>query len=141
MLLYLVDAFQVITASKFMHNIFIIFPGFILSLSLFQFSFVLHRFQTTFDSLTPSVIQRYVSYEIQDSFVYFWLDPEKVSTGIEFYFFQQLRDDPSNFEIEFTFFDDNQITICSQRCMGVLTQLNVRIGHQFFSFSRHYQLV
>ncbi len=124
-----------------MHSLFIIFPGFILSLSLFHFSITLHRFQTTFDSLTPSVIQLYITSEIQDSSLQFWLDPFKVAQGIENYFERQLFDEQTSYTLQFQFFKPDQITFCDIQCHGVLTTLHLHFQFQTISFSRHYQLV
>ncbi|MEY3609779.1 MAG: hypothetical protein RLZZ264_300 [Bacillota bacterium] len=117
------------------------FPGFILSLSLFHFSMVVHRFQTVFDSLTPSVIHRYVSTSIEESLIQFWLDPQIIQNGIQTYFQIHLTDEVTEFTIEFEFFQVDQITRCESQCYGVLTTLRILLKVQPISFSRHYQLV
>lgn len=124
-----------------MHSLFMLFPGFILSLSLFHYSVVVHRFQMVFDSLTPSVIQRYVSTSIQESLVYFWLDPQYVMDGIQSYFQNQFPEVHTQYSLEFVFFQDDQISHCDWQCYGVLTILTTQITYQTISFSRHYQLV
>lgn len=124
-----------------MHSLFIIFPGFILSLSLFHFSMVVHRFQTVFDSLTPSVIQRYVSTSIQESLIQFWLDPQTIRNGIQTYFQLQLTEEVTDYTLEFEFYQTNQISPCESQCYGVLTTLRIHLKVQPISFSRHYQLV
>jgi hypothetical protein len=124
-----------------MHSLFFMFPGFILSLSLFHFSMVVHRFQTVFDSLTPSVIHRYVSTSIEESLIQFWLDPQTIQNGIQTYFQIHLTDEMTDFTIDFEFFQSDQITRCEFQCYGVLTTLRIQLKVQPISFSRHYQLV
>ncbi len=124
-----------------MHSVFIIFPGFILSLSLFHFSVVVHRFQTGFDTLTPSVIQQYLSTSIQQSSIHFWLDPLTISNGIESFFQMQFYDEQTSYTLEFEFFQKDQISICDVQCYGVLTNLRIHLQVHPISFSRHYQLV
>jgi|GEM_PF-1104695 len=124
-----------------MHSILIIFPGFMLSLSLFHFTVVLHRFQTGFDLLTPSVIQRYLSYEIDENTLEFWLDPSTISPGIQDYFASQFADEQTTYQLEFVFFNADQSSICLTRCHGVLTTLDIQFQWSTISFSRHYQLV
>ncbi len=132
---------QAATVSKSMHSLVMIFPGFILSLSLFHFSMTLHRFQSGFDSLTPSVIQRYVTTSIQSSSVQFWLDPDTVRNGIASYFSMQFSEEQTLYTLEFQFYQSDQISSCNAQCFGVLTTLNIHLQIYPISFSRHYQLV
>ncbi len=118
-----------------------IFPCFILSLSLFHFTIILHRFQSGFDSLTPSVIQRSLTFDIQDGTFQFWLDPLTVASGIENYFAEQFLNEQTGYTLTFKFFEIDQITDCNHQCHGVLTTLDIDLQIQSISFSRHYQLV
>ena len=124
-----------------MHSVLLIFPGFILSLSLFHFSVIVHRFQMGFELLTPSVIHRYLHSEIQGDTLIFWLDPMTVSTGIEDFLARQFFDEKTPYIVTFQFFQEDQLHVCFLQCKGVLTTLEIRLQWSPITFSRHYQLV
>jgi hypothetical protein len=124
-----------------MVNLAMMIPIWLMSLSVFHFTIVINRFQLVFDSLTPSVIQSYVTYTFAHQTLTIRIDPETMSQGLTSYFSAQLKDHLHPYFLSFTFFQADQSTLCSMACFGVNTALSFQLYGQGFEFNRHYQLV
>jgi hypothetical protein len=126
---------------KFMANLAMMIPIWLMSLSMFHFTIVLNRFQFVFDSLTPSVIQALVDYTFINQTMTIRIDPSTMRSGIEAYFSAQINQPLHPYDLTFTFFQLDQISLCSTSCFGVNTTLSFSLYGQDFQFARHYQLV
>jgi hypothetical protein len=124
-----------------MASLAMMIPIWLMSLSIFHFTIVVNRFQLVFDSLTPSVIQRFVDYTFVNQSLIIRINPSTMRLGLEEYFSSQLKDDIHPYHLAFNFFQSDQTTICSSSCFGVLTELSFQLYGQNFQFERHYQLV
>ncbi len=124
-----------------MANLAMMLPIWLMSLSIFHFTIVLNRFQLVFDSLTPSVIQAFVDYTFINASVTISINPTTMRLGIEDYFSTQFNQSLHPYILTFTFFQSDQITLCSTSCFGVNTTLSFQLYGQDFQFKRHYQLV
>jgi hypothetical protein len=124
-----------------MANLAMMIPVWLMSLSIFHFTIVVNRFQLVFDSLTPSVIQKYVDYTFANQNLIIRIDPLVMRLGLERYFSTQLKDEMHPYHLTFTFFQSDQLTLCSSSCFGVHTELSFQLYGQNFQFERHYQLV
>jgi hypothetical protein len=126
---------------KFMASLAMMIPIWLMSLSIFHFTIVLNRFQLVFDSLTPSVIQNFVDYIFINQNITIRIDPSTMRLGIEDYFSAQFDNQIHPYYLTFTFFQADQMTLCSAACFGVNTELSFLLYGQYFQFNRHYQLV
>jgi hypothetical protein len=126
---------------KFMANLAMMIPIWLMSLSMFHFTIVLNRFQFVFDSLTPSVIQTLVDYTFINQTMTIRIDPSTMRSGIEDYFSSQFNQPLHPYLLTFNFFQSDQITLCETACFGVNTELSFQLYGQNFQFERHYQLV
>jgi hypothetical protein len=126
---------------KFMASLAMMIPIWLMSLSIFHFTIVVNRFQLVFDSLTPSVIQRFVDYTFVNQSLIIRINPSTMRLGLEEYFSSQLKDEIHPYHLAFNFFQSDQSTECSSSCFGVLTELSFQLYGQNFQFERHYQLV
>jgi hypothetical protein len=133
--------YKVTRVFKFMANLVMMIPIWLMSLSLFHFTIVLNRFQFVFDSLTPSVIQALVDYTFINQTMTIRIDPSTMRSGIEDYFSSQFNQPLHPYLLTFTFFQSDQITLCETTCFGVNTELSFQLYGQNFQFERHYQLV
>lgn len=124
-----------------MANLALMIPIWLMSLSIFHFTIVLNRFQLVFDSLTPSVIQTFVDYAFINQTMTVRIDPLTMRQGIEAYFSSQFENQIHPYHLTFTFFQADQITLCSTSCYGVNTELSFQLYGYHFEFDRHYQLV
>jgi hypothetical protein len=124
-----------------MASLAMMIPIWLMSLSIFHFTIVVNRFQLVFDSLTPSVIQRFVEYSFVNQSLIIRINPSTMRVGLEEYFSSQLKDDIHPYYLTFNFFQSDQSTECSSSCFGVLTELSFQLYGQNFQFERHYQLV
>jgi hypothetical protein len=124
-----------------MASLAMMIPIWLMSLSIFHFTIVVNRFQLVFDSLTPSVIQRFVEYSFVNQSLIIRINPSTMRLGLEEYFSSQLKDDIHPYYLTFNFFQSDQSTECSSSCFGVLTELSFQLYGQNFQFERHYQLV
>jgi hypothetical protein len=124
-----------------MANLAMMLPIWLMSLSMFHFTIVLNRFQLVFDSLTPSVIQAFVDYTFINQSVTISINPTTMRLGIEDYFSTQFNQSLHPYILTFTFFQSDQITLCSTTCSGVNTTLSFQLYGQNLQFERHYQLV
>jgi hypothetical protein len=106
-----------------------------------DFSIVLNRFQLVFDALTPSVIQSFVDYTFTNQTMTIRIDPLTMRSGIEAYISAQINQPLHPYDLTFTFFQADQISLCSNSCFGVNTTLSFSLYGQDFQFARHYQLV
>jgi hypothetical protein len=124
-----------------MANLAMMLPIWLMSLSMFHFTIVLNRFQLVFDSLTPSVIQAFVDYTFINQSITISINPTTMRLGIEDYFSTQFNQSLHPYMLTFTFFQSDQITLCSTTCSGVNTTLSFQLYGQNLQFERHYQLV
>jgi hypothetical protein len=124
-----------------MANLAMMIPIWLMSLSIFHFTIVMNRFQYVFDSLTPSVIQTLMEYTLVNQNLTIRMNPSSMRLGIEEYFSAQLKEDLHPYVLSFTFFQADQITLCTASCFGVKTELSFQLYAQHFQFNRHYQLV
>lgn len=124
-----------------MHSLALMMPVWLLCLSLFHYTVVLYRFQTGFDTLTPSVLHRYVSTQFQEDTLIFSLHPPDIIPGIETYLAAQLGRQTHPYALTFLFYQSDQQTLCWNHCQGVKTTLSFSLYGQSLSLMRHYQLV
>jgi hypothetical protein len=124
-----------------MTSLAMMFPVWLMSLSMFHFTVVMNRFQQGFDALTPSVIQRLVTHQIIQDQVQVTIEPTAMATGITDFLSLQFSHRLHPYQLSFQFFHQDQITICSIRCKGVQTTISFSLYLQTFGFSRHYQLI
>jgi hypothetical protein len=124
-----------------MTSLAMMFPLWLMSLSMFHFTVVMNRFQQGFDGLTPSVIQRFVSHQIVQDQVQVTIEPTEMANGITAYLSLQFSQRLHPYQLSFQFFQQDQISPCSIRCKGVETTISFSLYLQTFGFSRHYQLI
>ncbi len=124
-----------------MTSLAMIFPVWLMSLSMFHFTVVMNRFQQGFDALTPSVIQRYVSHQIILDQVHVTIEPIAMVQGITSFIASQFSQRLHPYTLTFLFFHQDQVGLCSVGCKGVATTLSFSLYLQTISFSRHYQLI
>lgn len=124
-----------------MHSLALMMPVWLLCLSLFHYSVVLHRFQAVFETLTPSVFQRYLTRTLIDDNLIFSMHPPEMMPGITGFLNQQLTGQPHDYTITILFYEQDQQTLCWNHCRGVGTTLSFSLYGQGLSFFRHYQLV
>jgi hypothetical protein len=123
-----------------MGNLAMMIPIWLMSLSMFHFTVVLNRFHYVFDSITPSVIQSFLEYTLVNQILTIRMDPSTMRLGLENYISDQLKNQFHDYNLDFTFFQEDQITLCSTSCFGVKTELSFQLYGQNFQFNRHYQL-
>lgn len=124
-----------------MHSLALMMPAWLMCISLFHYTVVLHRFQHGFDTLTPSVIQQLVTTQFSNDQLQFSMHPPIMEPGIKDYFSRQFAGKVHDYQVNCIFFNADQQTICFNHCQGVNTSLSFMLYGQTFSFHRHYQLV
>jgi hypothetical protein len=87
------------------------------------------------------VIQAFVDYTFINQSITISINPTTMRLGIEDYFSTQFNQSLHPYMLTFTFFQSDQITLCSTTCSGVNTTLSFQLYGQNLQFERHYQLV
>lgn len=141
MRLILAIVLKVNFVSPRMLNFAVIMPVWLFSLSVFYFTITVSQFQQSFDSITPSVIHRYLTFQYVDETVVPRMEPTVMEYGIASYFASQMQNRTQTYTLQFTFYQANQIDLCLNNCLGVKIELVVTMQLQTLTLHRHYQLI
>jgi hypothetical protein len=124
-----------------MLNLAIVVPSWLMTLLLFQFTYIQQTVVHSFLNITPARIHQSLAVSVQFNEVILYLSPLKTTQDVSLLISESLNRLSIDYQLTFTYFSGVNNQLCSTQCSKVTIDLTYTVyGFEFNEFVQ-YQVV